>query len=75
MIPPIRHPSWVQLVSGEKKLTSANVGVNMLIFNSTLKYRRDSSPAVVNDLVSHAHGFFEKYESTLRAEIQQLLAK
>jgi hypothetical protein len=75
MIPPIKHPAWVQLVSGELQLASTNVGVNMLIFNSTLKYRRDSSPAMVSSLVSHAHGFFEKYESTLKAEIQQLLAK
>jgi hypothetical protein len=75
MIPPLHHPAWLQLVSGEKKLASANVGVNMLIFNSILKYRRDASPAMVKSLVSHAHGFFEKYECTLQAEIQQLLAK
>jgi hypothetical protein len=75
MIPPIHHTVWVQLVSGEKPITSANVGVNMLIFNSTLKYRRDPSRANVQALVSHAHAFFTKYAPTLQAEIQQLLAK
>lgn len=75
MIPPIHDAAWARLVSGEKKLTSTNVGVNMLVFNSTLRYRRDPSPANVSALVHHAFEFFTKYEPTLRAEIQQLLVK
>jgi len=75
MIPPINHAAWVRLISGEKTLTTTNVGVNMLIFNSTLRYRRDPSPANVSALVGHAHEFFVKYEPSLRAEIQQLLAR
>jgi hypothetical protein len=72
MIPPVSHPTWTQLVSGQKKLTSGNVGVNMLILNSTLKFQRDSSPASVAALIQHAHEFFVKYQSILRSEIHQL---
>jgi hypothetical protein len=75
MIPPIYDTAWVRLVSGEKQLTTTNVGVNMLLFNSTLKFRKDSSPASVKSLVNHAYEFFAKYEPNLQAEIRQLLAK
>jgi len=75
MIPQIHDAAWVRLVSGETTITTTNVGVNMLVFNSTLRYRRDPSPANVHALVRHAHDFFTKYEPTLRMEIQQLLAK
>ena len=72
MIPPASHPSWTRLVSGQMTLTSTNVGVNMLIFNSTLKFERDSSPAHVAALAGHAHEFFVKHQSILRSEIRQL---
>lgn len=73
-LPPLTHPVWKRLISGEKVIRSSNVGFNMLVFNCTLKFKNDGSPARVNELCAHAHAFCEKYAGTLTAEIAQLLS-
>jgi len=73
MIPPITHPSWSRLITGELHLRSTNTGINMLIFNSTVRYKRDPSPAAMLELVKHAHEFFRKFEYCLKDEVKQLI--
>jgi hypothetical protein len=74
MIPPTSHPVWRKLIAGEKTLKSSNVGINMLIFNSTMRCKRDPSPATVSQLVQHAHEYFTKFERMLQDEIRQLFS-
>ena len=74
MTPPKNHPVWLRLITGQKELKSSNVGINMMIFNSRNRYKRDSSAASLNELVGHAHEYFTKFEKVLQAEIQQLLS-
>jgi hypothetical protein len=74
MLPPTSHPIWKGLITGEKQLKSANVGINMLLYNSSLKYKRDPSPANLRQLVQHIYDYFAKFERTLQAEIQQILS-
>ena len=74
MIPPTSHPVWRKLIAGEKTLKSSNVGINMLIFNSTMRCKRDPSLATVSQLVQHAHEYFTKFERVLQDEIRQLLS-
>jgi hypothetical protein len=74
MIPPTNHPVWRRLITAEKNLQSSNVGINMLLFNSTMRYKRDPSTANLNQLVSHAHEYFTKFEKVLPAEVKQLLS-
>lgn len=69
---PISHPAWKKLVTGEKQLTSKQLGVNMLMHNNQLKYKQDPSPANVEQLVKHTYEFFQKYEQIFEAELQQI---
>ena len=74
MIPPTNHPVWKKLITGEKSLKSSNVGINMLLYNSMLKYKRDGSSATLAQLSQHAHDFFVKFEQSLQGEVKQLLS-
>jgi hypothetical protein len=74
MIPPTNHQVWRKLIVGEKTLRSSNVGINMLIFNSTIRSKRDPSPANVSQLVQHAHEYFTKFERVLQDEVKQLFS-
>jgi hypothetical protein len=70
MLPPVSSPVWKKLVSGEKRLKSTNLVVNMLLTNCQVRYKLD--PSTVNELVQHAHGAFAKFEKTLESELAQL---
>ena len=72
MIPPTNHPVWKKLITGEQSLKSSNVGINMLLYNSMLKYKRDGSYATLSQLIQHAHEYFVKFEKSLQGEAKQL---
>jgi hypothetical protein len=72
MVPPVDDPIWARLITGEAHVRSANVAINMLLFNSRLQYQRDPSPQNLGQLVSKAHGVFAKYEKALSNELCQL---
>ena len=74
MIPPTNHAVWKKLITGEKSLKSSNVGINMLLYNSILKYKRDGSPATLAQLIQHAHDYFVKFEQSLQGEAKQLFS-
>ena len=69
---PIDHPAWKKLVTGEKQITSKQLGVNMLLHNNQLKYKADPSSANVDKLVQHTYEYFQKYEQIFQTELQQL---
>jgi hypothetical protein len=73
MLPPINNPIWEKLVTGERELRSSNIAVNLLLFNSRLRYKKDPSPTNLNILVFHAYEVFKKQEVVLdEADLQQL---
>jgi len=72
MVPPVTHPAWAKLVKGDKELRSSNAGINMLLFNSAIRYRKDPSPANLGALVQHVREYFMKFEKGLQAEVNQL---
>jgi hypothetical protein len=72
MVPAVTHPAWTKLIKGEKQLRSSNVGINMLLFNSGIKYKKDPSPANLSSLARHVHEYFTKFEKGLQAEVNQL---
>ena len=65
MIPSISDPIWQKLVTGERKLRSSNIAVNLLLFNSQLRYKKDSSQANLSILILHAYEVFKKQEVIL----------
>jgi hypothetical protein len=73
MIPPISHPCWKKLVTGENPLRSSNLSFNMLVFNVRLRYKNNASLDNLAKLIQHAHDFFAKFETTLRTEVNALL--
>ena len=73
MIHSTSHPVWKRLIAGEKQLKSSNVGINMLLYNSTLRYKRDASPTNLNLLTQHVHEYFVKFEQRVQEEVKQLL--
>lgn len=73
MLPPIGHPVWEKLITGEKQMRSSNVAINLLLFNSKLRYQKDPSPANLNLLIIHTYEVFKKQEVILdEAELRQL---
>jgi hypothetical protein len=74
MTPPISHPCWIKLVTGESQPHSSNLSFNMLIFNVRLRYKNDSTRDNMTKLVRRAYDFFVKYETTLRTEVNALIS-
>jgi hypothetical protein len=72
VLPPITSSIWVELVTGARELRSANIAINLLLFNSKLRYKRDPSKANVTLLVIHAYEVFKKQEPILEGELDQL---
>lgn len=72
MVPPSSDPAWQKLVTGEKELRSSQLGVNMLLHSTRLRYHEDPSAANVAQLVAHLHAYFAKFEKIFQAELQQL---
>jgi hypothetical protein len=72
MVPPSKHPEWKKLVTGERDLKTTQLAINMLLTNIRLKYKRDPSPANVNQLIEHMRELFVKFENTFKAELNQL---
>ncbi len=73
MLPPLTHPVWKRLVTGEKELKSSNVAINLLLFNSKLRYKKDPSSTNLTFLIMHAYEVFQKQELVMeRSEIQEL---
>lgn len=73
MIPPVAHPCWKYLVTGEKEVRSSNLSFNMLLFTVKLRYKNDPSEANLATLCQHAYDFFVKFESLLSIEVGALL--
>jgi hypothetical protein len=71
MLPPITDPIWRKLVTGESRLHSSNVAINLLLFNSKLRYKKDPSPQNLSVLVLHAYEVFKKQEPILKEELKQ----
>lgn len=74
MLPPITSSIWADLVTGAKELKSSNIAINLLLFNSRLRYKRDPSTSNVNILILHAYEVFKKQEPILDEELKQLLS-
>lgn len=71
-LPPITDPVWGRLVSGEKELTSSNIAINLLLFNSRLRYKKDPSRSNLSILILHAYEVFKKQEPILDDELKQI---
>jgi len=72
MLPPITNLIWKELVTGAKELRSSNIAINMLLFNSRLRYKKDSSQSNLNILILHAYEVFKKQEPILDDELKQI---
>lgn len=73
MIPPITHPIWAQLITGQREFPPSKVGLNMLIANLRLSYRKDPSQPSLECFVARMHEFFARYGSYYQAELEQIL--
>lgn len=72
MLPPISDPIWGKLVTGKSELRSTNVAINLLLFNSKLRYKKDPSPSNLNVLILHTYEVFKKQEPLLDEELKQI---
>jgi hypothetical protein len=72
MLPNVSHPVWKQIVSGERKVQTGLVSINLFIQSCKMSYNRDPSPENLDQLVSKMHGFFSRYQSAFTTEITQL---
>ncbi len=72
MLPPITNPIWEDLVTGAKELKSSNIAINLLLFNSKLRYKKDPTPSNLHILVFHAYEVFKKQEPILNDELTQI---
>jgi hypothetical protein len=70
MVPPLSSPVWKKLVIGEKHIQSTNLTINMLLANSRIRYKLDSTR--LDELVKKAHEVFSKQEKTILSEVAQL---
>ena len=70
MLPPLNHPIWRKLVSGEKQIESTNFVINMVLTNSRIRYKLE--PKKLDELVKKAHEVFTKHEKTIASEVAQL---
>ena len=72
MLPPLNHPIWRKLVSGEKQIDSTNFAINMVLTHSRIRYKLD--PKKVDELVKQAHEVFTKHEKMITSEVAQLIS-
>ncbi len=70
MLPPLNHPIWRKLVSGEKQIESTNFSINMVLTNSRIRYRND--PGKLDQIIRQAHEVFTKLERIVPSEVAQL---
>ena len=69
-LPPLNHPIWKKLVSGEKQIESTSFVINMILTNTRIRYKAD--PKKLEELVKQAHEIFAKHEKTITSEVAQL---
>ena len=72
MLPTISDPIWGRLVTGQAELRSSNVAINLLLFNSRLRYKKDPSPSNLNVLILHTYEVFKRQEPILDEELKQI---
>ena len=72
MLPSITSPIWAELVTGARELRSSNIAINLLLFNSRLRYKKDPSTSNLNILILHAYEVFRKQEPILDEELKQI---
>ncbi len=61
------------LITGEKDMRSSNIAINLLLFNSKLRYKKDPSPSNLNVLILHTYEVFKKQEVILdETDLRQL---
>jgi hypothetical protein len=72
MLPPITNSIWAELVTGAKELKSSNIAINLVLFNSRLRYKKDPSNSNLNILILHAYEVFKKQEPILDDELKQI---
>jgi len=72
MLPPITSWIWTDLITGARELKTTNIAINLLLFNSKLRYKKDPSPSNLNILIFHTYEVFKKQEPILDDELNQL---
>jgi len=72
MLPSISDPIWGKLVTGERELRTSNIAINLLLYNSKLRYKKDPSPSNLNILILHTYDVFKKQEPILEDELKQI---
>jgi len=73
MIPPITHPIWAQVITGKREIPPSQVGLNMLVTNLRLSYRKDPSEDSLRNLVARMHEFFTRYGAHYQNELEKIL--
>ncbi|MFZ5910147.1 MAG: DUF6976 family protein [Chloroflexota bacterium] len=57
-VPPVSHPAWKEIVSGEKRRQFEFLATNLLLGYLTLQVKRNSSPEIVQKCAQELHDIF-----------------
>lgn len=76
MVPPVSHPVWRQLVTGERVHQFEAVSASMCTARIIRFVRREGgSPAAVELGIRDLHAFFTKCEAVLASDIRRLFGE
>jgi len=73
MIPPLTNPVWPNLVKGSTRHSFRLAAASMFFFSLRNQFAKD--PARLPVLIQEARKFFQRYESILGDDIQQLFGQ
>jgi len=73
MIPPVTNPVWPNLVRGSTQHNFRLAAASMFFFSLRNQFVKD--PSRLPALVQEARKFFQRYESILGGDIQQLFGQ
>jgi hypothetical protein len=69
MIPGRSDRKWKELVTGQRRLTTENLGLQLFLKRVSTKLKPTSPMDEINAAISELHGFFVKYERVLQKEL------
>jgi hypothetical protein len=74
MVPTVTHPALRELIVGKKEITTTKFGLNLLLTNNRIQYKKNPSEATVKQLAEQTHEFLSRYESLYQDELKAIFS-
>jgi hypothetical protein len=74
MVPSVTHPALRDLIVGTKEIQTTKFGLNLLLTNNRIQYKKNPTEQTIKQLAEQTHEFLTRYESLYQSELKQIFS-